>query len=74
MADAVKANPRDYAEDFLWLADIQEHEKKALYVDTCHYTGEFCRAIAHHIGRFLLERRLIEDGGIGSVARTTPRG
>jgi len=61
MFGIVKENPKDYAEDFLWLADIQEDEERPLYVDSCHYTGEFSRVIALHIGRFLFERQIIKD-------------
>ncbi|MGO9464456.1 MAG: hypothetical protein ACLQVF_09925, partial [Isosphaeraceae bacterium] len=43
MASTVKDNPQDFREDFLWLADIQKDMQRPLYVDACHYTGEFSR-------------------------------
>ncbi len=55
MARTVKNNPQDYAQNFLWLADIQQDMQNPFYVDACHYTGEFSRVIALHIGRFLLD-------------------
>ncbi|MGO9468096.1 MAG: SGNH/GDSL hydrolase family protein [Isosphaeraceae bacterium] len=61
MARTVKEAPEDCTRNFLWLADIQQEFTKSLYVDSFHYTDEFSKVIAHHIGRFLLERKIIED-------------
>ena len=34
------------ADDFLWLADLQEGRHEALYVDVAHYTASFSSEIA----------------------------
>ena len=62
MGKIVKENPEHYTQDFLWLADIQEHCTESLYVDSFHYTDKFSNVIAGHIGRFLLKRQIIKDG------------
>jgi len=62
MARIVKENPKDYDQNFLWLADIQEQCKEAIYVDSFHYTGKFSDVIAVAIGRFVLERKIIAGG------------
>jgi hypothetical protein len=54
----VKQNPADYSTNFLWLADVQEQSIQALYVDSTHYSGGFCKELAGHVGRFLIERQL----------------
>jgi hypothetical protein len=56
MAERVKERPADYSHNFLWLADVQEHAEAPLYVDMVHYSPDFSRELAAHIGRFLLER------------------
>jgi hypothetical protein len=35
--------------NFLWLADMQEHEQEPLYLDNMHYTAKFSHTIASHI-------------------------
>jgi hypothetical protein len=65
MARTVKENPKDFAGDFLWLADIQENSTGHLYVDMSHYTDKFCNVIAGHIGRFLVERQIVALGNVG---------
>jgi len=62
MATTVKNDPKNFAHDFLWLADIQVQYTKSLYVDSFHYTDEFSNDIAGHIGRFVLDRKIIADG------------
>jgi hypothetical protein len=62
MSGIVKDNPKDYAQNFLWLADIQENSTESLYVDSFHYTDRFSNEIAVHIGQFLLERNLVTQG------------
>jgi hypothetical protein len=42
--------------NFVWLADIQENEKKPLYLDNVHYTTEFNRIIAGHIADAVFSR------------------
>jgi lysophospholipase L1-like esterase len=69
MARLAKENPKDYRQDFLWLADIQESHNESLYVDGIHYTDKFCNEIAVHIGRFLLEREIILGGSGRSERR-----
>jgi len=44
---------------FIWLADIQEGERRPLYLDNMHYTSAFSRIIARHIADALIDRRLI---------------
>ena len=41
MSGIVKDNPKDYAQNFLWLADIQEQSTESLYVDSFHYNDKF---------------------------------
>jgi hypothetical protein len=57
MARIIKEQPKEYAPDFLWLADIQEHSTGPLYVDETHYTGALCKEIAQRIGQFLLDKK-----------------
>ena len=64
MASAIKENPKDYADNFLWLADIQENQENQLYVDDSHYSPAFCRIIADRIGRFLLDRKIIAGSSL----------
>jgi hypothetical protein len=45
---------------FVWLADIQENERQALYLDNMHYTSAFSRIIAQHIADALIGRGLID--------------
>lgn len=40
--------------NFLYLADIQETQKKPLYIDGIHYSGEFSRDIAGLISDFVV--------------------
>jgi hypothetical protein len=54
MAKALAGQSEEQKKDFLWLADIQEHATRSLYVDELHYNGEFSQEIARHIARFLL--------------------
>jgi len=56
------------AEDFLWLADMQEQLQEPLYVDQIHYTAAMSRRIAVEIGRALLERGLLDPRPRGSRA------
>ena len=44
---------------FIWLADIQEQQRRPLYLDNMHYTSAFSRLIAQRIADALIERRLI---------------
>ena len=46
---------------FLSLADLQMGHEQPLYVDRIHYTADFSREIATHIGR-----RIVEIAGLGS--------
>ncbi len=62
MSGIVKDNPKNCAQDFLWLADIQEHSTESLYVDSFHYTDRFSNDIAVHIGQILLERDIVANG------------
>ncbi len=66
MSGIVKDNPKDYSQNFLWLADIQEESTESLYVDSFHYTDRFSNDIAVHIGQFLLERNLVAQGNAGA--------
>lgn len=43
-------------EDFLWLADLQRNQGKALYVDQVHYTAAFSNQIASQISQVLAPR------------------
>lgn len=70
MSKIVKEKPKEYGHDFLWLADIQEDCSEALYVDSFHYTNDFSKVIADHLGRFLLQRQIITKGG--SEVRPAP--
>jgi hypothetical protein len=45
---------------FIWLADIQENERRPLYLDNMHYTSSFSRIIANHIADALIDRHLID--------------
>lgn len=47
MEDRLRENPA--GQDFLWLADIQENQREALYLDNMHYTSNFAKMIARHI-------------------------
>jgi hypothetical protein len=53
MAKTLAERSDEQKKDLLWLADIQEHATRSLYVDVLHYNGEFNREIAGHIARFL---------------------
>jgi lysophospholipase L1-like esterase len=45
--------------NFVWTADIQEDQKKPLYVDAVHYSGEMSGMLAHDIVDAIKSRRLI---------------
>jgi hypothetical protein len=45
---------------FVWLADIQENDRRPLYVDNMQYTSAFSCLIAEYISDALIERRLID--------------
>lgn len=49
-------------DNLLWLADMQENQKKPLYVDTVHYTADMSRQIASGISSYIFERRSFYDG------------
>lgn len=51
MAEYVRGN--NMSGDFLYLADIQKNEKKALYLDGIHYSGEWSKTVASKISEFL---------------------
>jgi hypothetical protein len=59
MAKAIRERPNLFADNFPWLADIQEQAKESLYIDCCHYNNKFSQEIARHIGQFLIERKLL---------------
>jgi hypothetical protein len=61
MARTVKTHEKEYGEDFLWLADMQEQMTEPLYVDACHYTARFSKEIAIRIGNLLLARQLLVE-------------
>jgi len=44
--------------DFLNLAAIQQDIKRNLYVDTIHYTGDFCNVIAEKIAKFCADHNM----------------
>ncbi|MCC7048501.1 MAG: SGNH/GDSL hydrolase family protein [Alphaproteobacteria bacterium] len=54
-------------DNFLWLADIQENEHKALYLDNMHYTSEFSHQIARHIAKALHERGYVPAAAAGII-------
>lgn len=51
-----------FGHNFLWLADMQEHEKRPLYVDAVHYSGAMSRKIAENIADLSLNRGLLACG------------
>jgi hypothetical protein len=57
MADLIKKNPLGH--NFLWCADIQEQEKKSLYVDKVHYSAAFSKQVATCIVDSLIERHQV---------------
>lgn len=57
MADLVKANPQ--SEDFIWAADIQEHEESVLYVDHFHYSAQMSRLLAGFIADQLSKKGIL---------------
>ena len=59
MAQLLVSSP--LANNFIWLADIQENEQQALYLDNMHYTSKFSQDIAGHIADALISRGLISS-------------
>ena len=57
MAEFLKEHPQ--GANFLWLADMQQHEQKPLYVDAVHYSGEMCGKLARRIVDLLQQRGLL---------------
>lgn len=51
--------------NFIWLADMQENLKEALYVDTFHYTAPMSRRIAVLLKDALRERQLLARPAAG---------
>jgi len=47
--------------NFLWAADIQEQERKSLYVDMVHYTAKMSQTIAKIISNFLIEKNFYDQ-------------
>jgi hypothetical protein len=59
------------ADNFLYLADMQQDMPDPLYVDRVHYTGKFCQLIATSIGNAFLERGDL-DYGTETESRSSP--
>jgi hypothetical protein len=55
---------------FLWLADLQENERRPLYLDNMHYVADFSRIIARHIADAVVERQMLQPAA-PSPARTS---
>lgn len=54
----LEAELKNYdSSNILWLADMQEGQKKPLYVDNVHYTADMSRQIAHRM-KIYLEKKL----------------
>lgn len=51
--------------NFVWLADMQENLKEALYVDTFHYTAPMSRRIAVLIKEAILSRQMPAKAAAG---------
>jgi hypothetical protein len=59
MAQLRKTN--DLGPNFIWLADIQENEQRALYLDSVHYTTPFNLVIAQHIADAVFARGFLAE-------------
>ena len=57
MAERLARHPP--GESFIWLADMQENERRPLYLDNMHYTSGFSRMIAGRVADALVQRRLL---------------
>jgi len=57
MAEIIKNNP--LGDNFLWCADIQKNEKRALYVDKVHFSAGFSSQFAKVISDLIIERDLV---------------
>jgi hypothetical protein len=53
--------------NFLWCADIQEHEKECVYVDVHHYTARFAKKFAEIIFQMCVDRGLLRKAGAGQA-------
>lgn len=49
MEASIGRSPEGLGRNFLWLGDLQEDERRPLYVDRLHYTAAFAREIAERI-------------------------
>ena len=45
--------------NFVWAADMQEHEEEALYVDKIHYSAGMSEKVALFIARELALRKML---------------
>jgi hypothetical protein len=59
LASALNKNDSN---NLLWLADMQEAQRKPLYIDTVHYTADMSRQIAARVHDYLQERQLLSPG------------
>jgi hypothetical protein len=50
---------RNDTTNLLWLADMQEGQRKPLYVDTVHYTADMSSQIATQLSSYLQDRQLL---------------
>ena len=57
MAKRLETQPM--TRNFIWLADIQEGEKRPLYLDNMHYVCDFRRTIARHIAQSVVTHGLL---------------
>ena len=54
----------EFGPNFLWCADLQEHETECLYVDNHHYTASFTAKLADQIVEMCRERALLQEAGL----------
>lgn len=72
LAQRYHERPARFPANFLWLADLPRQGQGPLYVDAWHYTARFSKEIASHVGRHLIERKLVAKPATEPRPGTTP--
>ncbi len=56
---AMDYRAREFGNDFIWLADMQENLKEPLYIDALHYSAKMSRLIADQIAIALSHKKIL---------------